>query len=79
MTDNTIKKLYDSVSLQKGLGYSGRRVTIEELNCKTCSYDRLIKIECVFPENPSEIEYVCRNPNCPCYESASSIIIPSIL
>lgn len=76
--DTTISKVYDSVSLQRGLGYSGRRITIEEVPCEICGHDRLIRDENVFPEAPPEVTWSCRHPNCPDYESASRIV-PSTL
>ncbi|UBF22681.1 hypothetical protein HRTV-25_gp100 [Halorubrum tailed virus 25] len=74
MTDNTISKLYNSVNLIRGLGYSGKRVTIEDMECKVCSYDRLLRVEHVHPETPSDVEYYCRHPNCPDHERASKFI-----
>jgi hypothetical protein len=70
----TEHKVYDSVSLVRGLGYSGRRITIVEEPCKICGYDRLIRSEHVYPEMPSDVEYFCRHPNCPEHESARRIV-----
>lgn len=71
----TIKehKIYSDVSLLPGLGYSGRRITIVEMECKICSYDRLLKVEREYPEHRPDVEYHCRHPNCPEYESAMKI------
>lgn len=67
-------KIFNSVSLQRGLGYAGRRITIEEIECEMCGYDRMIREERVYPEEPSDVNWHCRFPNCPDHKSATEII-----
>ena len=59
-----IHKIYNSVSLQRGLGYSGRKISVVEKDCEYCGYDRHIETESVYPEHPSDKEYYCQNPGC---------------
>ena len=77
MTENTISRLYNSVSFTRGLGDSGRKITIEEIDCEYCGHDRLIRDERVNPEHENVVEYHCRHPNCPDHKPAKRII-PSI-
>lgn len=60
-----ISSLFDSVSLMRGLGYSGREVHIVEKECEMCHYDRMVQTIRVSPESPDTFEYQCQNPNCP--------------
>ena len=71
-------KIYDSVSFQQGMGDMGQRITIEEIDCKICGHDRLLKEHRVNPEHPDQINYYCRYPNCPDHKSANKIV-PSII
>ena len=59
-----IHKIYNSVSLQRGLGYSGHKISVVEKDCKYCGYDRQIETERVYPEEPSDKKYYCQNPGC---------------
>ncbi len=63
--DDVIQGLYDSVSLQRGLGYSGTCTELVERDCETCGYDRMVRRTEVFPETSDEVVHYCQNPNCP--------------
>ena len=67
----TIHKIYTDVSLQRGLGYSGRKISIVAKKCEYCGYDRQIETERVYPEEPSDKEYNCQNPACHNYHGGS--------
>lgn len=60
-------EIYSSVSLTRGLGYSGKRVEIVEEDCPFCGSEKLIRKTDVFPESPSESTTRCLLPNCPDY------------
>lgn len=60
-----IAQLYDSVSLQRGLGYSGTQILIVEKECEMCGYDRMVQEISVSPEQPDHFTYHCQSPSCP--------------
>jgi len=63
--ETVVQDLYDSVSLQRGLGYSGKKVAIVERECGMCHYDRMGRVIHVYPESPRTVKFFCQNPNCP--------------
>jgi len=60
---------YDSVSLQRGLGFSGKRIEIIEATCEDCHFDRKIRLNNVNPELSDTQEDRCLNPACPVYHN----------
>jgi hypothetical protein len=67
--ENTIRLLYNGVTQIRGLGPSGRRVSLVEETCKICEYDRMILHEHIYPEDRPDLEWACNNPNCPDYHN----------
>jgi len=70
--------VYDSVTFRRGLGDSGLKITIEDIGCETCGYDRTLKVKRVYPERKPEITHHCRHPNCPNHSPAKSIVPSSL-
>ena len=64
-----IHKMYDTVTFQRGLGDSGRRIEITERECENCGFDRTLRQTDVQPELQDGVEYYCLCPSCPYYVS----------
>jgi len=60
-------KLYDTVTFQRGLGDSGRRIQITEQECPACGFDRTLREWRVNPELRDRVGYFCLSPACSHY------------
>lgn len=59
-----IHRAYDTVSFQRGLGDSGRRIEVVEHDCPACHFDRMTRHWKVSPVERDSVEYYCLNPSC---------------
>lgn len=62
-----VHKLYDTVTFQRGLGDSGRKLEVTEHECPRCSFDRTLREHRVNPERRDRVGYFCLCPGCPHY------------
>lgn len=59
-----VATLYDSVSFTRGLGDSGYRLELVDLDCPACNFDRMLRNHRVYPEEPDVLRYWCLSPTC---------------
>jgi hypothetical protein len=59
-----LRQIINTVGSIKGLGESGKRVSILEEDCEKCGYDRQIKIEYINPTFGTDAVKKCMNPVC---------------
>lgn len=55
----------NAVTRQRGMGDSGRRVEGVAHECPACSFDRMVRLTRVLPEERDQVRYWCLNPACP--------------
>jgi len=59
-----VHKLYDSVTFQRGMGDSGRKIEITEHECPKCGFDRTVREHRVTPVERDSVGYFCLSPAC---------------
>lgn len=59
-----VATMYDSVSFNRGLGDSGRRVELVENDCPFCGWETMVRRQYVNPECRDTVSYWCNNPSC---------------
>lgn len=62
-----IHKLYDTVTFQRGMGDSGRKIEITEQECPACGFDRTLREHRVTPVERDSVGYFCLSPACAHY------------
>jgi hypothetical protein len=62
-----IHKLYDTVTFQRGMGDSGRKIEVTEMECAKCGFDRTLREHRVSPVERDSVGYFCLCPGCPHY------------
>jgi len=60
-------KMHDTVTFQRGLGDSGRRLEVTKRSCESCGFGRTVRQVDIQPEIRNGVEYYCLSPACPHY------------
>lgn len=62
-----IHTLYDTVTFERGMGDSGRRLEVTKRECAKCGFDRTLRQHRVSPVDRDTVGYYCLCPGCPHY------------
>lgn len=60
-----LSTFYDTVTFERGLGDTGRKLQYVEHDCPVCGTDRMIRKLDVLSELRNRTKYWCTKPSCP--------------